>query len=435
VSQLIKSDPNNLEVQTLNALLLLNNGKIDDAFTLLKKAAKGNPTSVPTQLLLARVASGKGDQVAAEASWTEATKLSPGNIEAATGLASIANQKGDAALLSQVAEKMIQLHPDFTDAYFWRATAEANQKQFDKALADLQIVLTRNPESSAAYLQLGQIRVAQGHIPEGVALIQKALDKNPNSNRALAELVAYDLQSKQPAKAIARVQAQIAKVPGNGNFYSQLAALQLLQTKDLKGALDNSQKAMQLSPTSFDAVQIYTQTQVALGNIDPAISTLLGWVNSHPTDANATQMVGVFEETKGDQSKAVDYYKKALQLDPNNAVAANNLAYLMVENGQNVDVALSLAQTARRVWPNAPQTADTLAWVYFYKGNYSSARDLLETALKQTPDDAAMHFHLGMTYSKLNRKADAQLQLKKAVSLAPDTKAGKDASAELAKLG
>jgi hypothetical protein len=39
-----------------------------------------------------------------------------------------------------------------------------------------------------------------------------------------------------------------------------------------------------------------------------------------------------------------------------------------------------------------------------------------------------------MTYVKLNDKTKAQLYLKKAATLSPDSKAGKDASAALAKL-
>jgi tetratricopeptide (TPR) repeat protein len=93
-----------------------------------------------------------------------------------------------------------------------------------------------------------------------------------------------------------------------------------------------------------------------------------------------------------------------------------------------------MAQTARRSMPNSPQTADTLAWIYYYKGNYDAARDLLESALKTNPENASMQLHLGMTYSKLNDKQDALLHLKKAAALDPNSKVGKDASAELSKL-
>jgi Tfp pilus assembly protein PilF len=106
----------------------------------------------------------------------------------------------------------------------------------------------------------------------------------------------------------------------------------------------------------------------------------------------------------------------------------------MVENGQNVDVALTLAQAARRALPDSPHTADTLAWVYFFKGNYYAARDLLEDALKTNPDNASMHFHLGMTYSKMSDKANAVMHLKKAAALEPNSKTSRNAIAELEKL-
>src|ERR1035438_2244007 len=143
-----------------------------------------------------------------------------------------------------------------------------------------------------------------------------------------------------------------------------------------------------------------------MGDLDSAMGQWQTWLGSHPNDIHAINTVASLEEAKGDQGKAMEFYKKVLQLDSSNAVASNNLAYLMVETGQNMDVALTLAQTARRTYPDSPQTADTLAWVYYHKDNYSAARDLLESALRSNPDDPSIHLHLGMTYNKLNDKAN-----------------------------
>jgi Tfp pilus assembly protein PilF len=107
----------------------------------------------------------------------------------------------------------------------------------------------------------------------------------------------------------------------------------------------------------------------------------------------------------------------------------------MLENGENVDVALTLAQTARRAMPNSPDTADTLAWAYYHKGAYGFARDLLEDAIKTEPNNPAMQYHLGMVYSKLGDKSNASMHLKKAASLAPDSPAGKNAETALQQLG
>jgi tetratricopeptide (TPR) repeat protein len=432
--QLTKTDASNPQVQSLDALLLLNTGKIDDALTLLKKAVKDNPNSAQMQLLLGRVAVAKGDFATAETSYTQASTLSPGNLEAENGLADVAIKRNDIGMLSEVADKTIQTHPDFSQAYLWRGTAESSRKEYDKAEADFQSVLKTNPDNPVIYIELAQLRYVQGHIPEGIALLEKALEKDPSSSRVLGMLAGYMLAAKQPpAKAVARVQAQIAKEPQNGDFYAELAYLQL-KTNDIKGSVDNARKAMQLNPASPMASEIYTQGEADLGDLDGALAAWQGFVNSHPNDAHAVEVRGALEEAKGDDEKAMADFKKALELDPNNAVAANDLAYMMVENGDNIDVALTLAQTARRLLPDSADTADTLAWVFYKKENYTAARDLLESSVKTYPDSAPIHLHLGLTYSELNDKTDAIAQLKKAQALAPNGKVGKDAGAELAKL-
>jgi len=434
ISELLKKDPANADIQALNAQLLVTTGKTDDALDALKKAVKQNPGAIKTQMLLAQIAGSKGDLSTAESALRAAAQIDPSNIDAATGLASVAVKKNDAAGLQDVADRTIKLHPNLPNGYLWRGTAEAGRKEYDKAAADFQTVLQKDPNNSTAYLELGQLQIAQGHATEGQSMVAKALDKNPGSARALAILVYYDMQAKQPAKAIARIQAQIAKAPNNADLYVELAQVQFA-TKDFKGSLENARKAMQMNPTSPGPLQMFVEDEVALGEIDSALSSQQAWVNAHTSDSAGYRILGTLQEAKGNTSAATESYKKTLQLDPNDVVANNNLAYMMVESGQNVDVALNLAQAARRNAPDAPATADTLAWVYYYKQSYSAARDLLESASQAAPTDADIQFHLGMVYSKLNDKTNAQLHLKKAVSLAPGSKASKNASAALAALG
>jgi tetratricopeptide (TPR) repeat protein len=251
---------------------------------------------------------------------------------------------------------------------------------------------------------------------------------------ALNMLVAADLQANQPEKALARVQAQIGKAPNNPALYVDLSQLQV-RAKDFAGAAASAQKALSINKEYEPAVEAYAQAALATGNPDGAIGAWQSWIDAHPADARAVTLQGTIQETKGDVNKAMDLYKKALKLDPTQAVAANNLAYLMVENGENSDVALSYAQTARQALPKAPNTADTLAWVYYHKGTYSLAKDLLEDAAKQDPQNASIHYHLGMTLSKLGDKTAASTELKKASELAPNTQTGKQATDALGHIG
>jgi tetratricopeptide (TPR) repeat protein len=317
--------------------------------------------------------------------------------------------------------------------YVWRGISEASQKLFEKAETDFQQAIKLDAKNSIAYYELAQIRLQQKKLPEARTLLQQTLDTNPNAVLALRELVALDLNDRQPAKAISRVQAQIAKSPNNSEYYAALADLQTM-TGDSNSAIATAGTAMKLNPSDDGAVMAYTRAEVSHGDVGKAITTWQNWTKNHPNDSRAYAILGTLEESQGNKDQAMAAYKKSLEIQPEQAVAANNLAYLMLDNGENVDVALTLAQTARRVLPNSPSTADTLAWAYYHKGTYSSARELLEDAVKANPNNAAMHYHLGMVYSRLSNKTDAAIQLKKAEELAPNSQTAKDAAKELSSL-
>jgi tetratricopeptide (TPR) repeat protein len=433
VDELKKKNSGNAQVAMLSASLLVNSRNYNDAFTVLQKAAKNSPENVQLQLMFAEVAGAKGDQNASETAYQQAAHLQPANLVAQAGLARIANERHDYTLLAQIADRTIALQPNASDPYLWRGTAEANQKQ-STAEQDFRTAIQKNPNNAMAYLEFGQLLLRDNKASEGRPMVEQALAHDPNLIPALDILVASDLQAKNPAKALARMQDAIAKSPSNSALYSHLAVLQL-SLKDLNGAQDSAHKAMQLNPVDPSAVQAYSEAQAALGNVDGAIATWQQWANAHPSDAIPLTQLGMLENAKGATAKAMDDYKKALAMDPNQPLAANNLAYLMVESGQNVDVALSLAQNARRSLPNVPSAADTLAWVYYYKGTYASARHLLEDALKEDPNSASMHYHLGMVDTKLNDKAGAELHLKKAATLAPNSPTAKQANDALTHLG
>ena len=80
--------------------------------------------------------------------------------------------------------------------------------------------------------------------------------------------------------------------------------------------------------------------------------------------------------------------------------------------------------------------ADTLGWAYYHKGIYQSAISQFQEALKLSekngaPDDAVLHYHLGLAYQKANQMSLARQQLEKAVKISPDYADARKALAEL----
>jgi len=434
VDVLMKKNSKDPEVTSLNGILLLNDGKANDAVNALMDGAKNFPKDAFIQLWLGKAAQAKGDSELAEKSFRQAAELNPAEIAAEEELAQIAIQRNDLNLLSDVAGRTITATPRFPLGYVWRGMVEVNRNMVDKGEADLKTASTLAPQRPEAFLELGRLRFSQKRFPDGVIYLEQALQNDPNSVPSMRLLIQYDLTQKQPDKAVARLNTQIAKSPRNSYFYDMLAEIELHDKKpDLAAA--SAQKAIELNPADKPAVALFSEIQVQRGQVAAAISVWERWLNAHPNDAGVDTILGTLEEQRGNMSKAEDYYRKALQVHPQEVAAANNLAYRMLENGENVDVALTLAQTARQGAPNSPTTADTLAWAYYYKGTYSFARDLLEEAVKANPNDATMQYHLGMVYSKLQDKSNATIHLKKAETLGPNTPEAKQAQAALQRLG
>ena len=92
----------------------------------------------------------------------------------------------------------------------------------------------------------------------------------------------------------------------------------------------------------------------------------------------------------------------------------------MVQQGGNLDVALSYAQTAREQQPDDPHIADTLGWIYYKKNAYLLAVSLLKEATEKLPNDPVVQFHYGMAQYKNGDKAGAKKALQTSLKLSKD---------------
>lgn len=132
-------------------------------------------------------------------------------------------------------------------------------------------------------------------------------------------------------------------------------------------------------------------------------------------------LLGIICERQGDIEKAKDIYEKALEIDPGFAPIGNNLAWLYLEHGGDVDEALSLAQTAREKLREYPGVVDTLGWAYYKKGLYRKAIPLFQEIVEKVPKHPVFHYHLGMAYHNMvDRPALAKKELEESLRLSPD---------------
>jgi tetratricopeptide (TPR) repeat protein len=112
---------------------------------------------------------------------------------------------------------------------------------------------------------------------------------------------------------------------------------------------------------------------------------------------------------------------------------------VLLETGGNADIALPLAQTARRGLPELSNVADTLGWAFYQKGVYSSAITMFEEALKlsaknKEPENPLYHYHLALAYAKADKPALAKEQLQRILKIDPKYSGADDVKKQLAQL-
>jgi len=117
--------------------------------------------------------------------------------------------------------------------------------------------------------------------------------------------------------------------------------------------------------------------------------------------------LGMLHQEKNEPEQAKKYYRMCLELKPDFAPAANNLAWIMIETGDNVDKALSLARTAKRLHPDDPGISDTLGWVYVHKNAFASAVAQFEDALNKMPGNPTVRYHLAVARHKQGNRQEA----------------------------
>jgi TolB-like protein/Flp pilus assembly protein TadD len=126
--------------------------------------------------------------------------------------------------------------------------------------------------------------------------------------------------------------------------------------------------------------------------------------------------------------QAEQLYERALQLDPNFALAAANFSQLESWMLHGVDPtpahrsrARELADRALQLQPELPEAHLALGFSYYYgDGNYDAALREFSIAQRGLPNEAEVHLAIGAIQRRQGRWAESTANLEKAVALDPN---------------
>jgi len=123
--------------------------------------------------------------------------------------------------------------------------------------------------------------------------------------------------------------------------------------------------------------------------------------------------------------KAITEYQSLLRKMPNNTGVLNNMAYILADNDQDLDVALGYIKKAVNLKPDDPGFLDTYAYVLYKKGEYDRASETVQSALNlyETQGLKAsldVYEHAGQIYEKLGQTEQAVAAYEQALEAGGD---------------
>ena len=121
---------------------------------------------------------------------------------------------------------------------------------------------------------------------------------------------------------------------------------------------------------------------------------------------------------QGQTKEAMDYYRKAIELDPNYGQALTGLGAMLLMQ-KKLDEAQPLFEKALIIDPNHATALINLAMIDQTRGDKESALARLQKVISRNPEYVEAHLNLGSLFASMKQHEKAISHLSKAVQLSP----------------
>jgi uncharacterized protein (TIGR03790 family) len=177
-----------------------------------------------------------------------------------------------------------------------------------------------------------------------------------------------------------------------------------------------------------------SEARRAKGDVPGAIAALESATAADDKVRDGFSTLGMLYEQTGQAAKARVAYQRALENNPKDLVALNNLAYAIAVTDHKPAEALPLAERAYTLANGAGLVADTLGWIKHLLGD-EAALPLLERAVKENPGRVDVQLHVAAAYAAAGRRQEAAKALQAARALDPAVEKREDYQAVQKRIG
>jgi tetratricopeptide (TPR) repeat protein len=411
------------------AQVLMAQKRYPAAISCLQTALQsGLPPELTSHLQVALgVAYGQsGDTGKAIETLRQVIRRHPRLAEAHFNLAAVYAKQG-AALGYQTAvteyKETLRINPNDDDARYSLAKVLINLGKPQEAISLLTEYVRNRPKDAPGYHLLGTAYANSGQMTTAAAMLERAEKLNPRDSEIQYDLGTALAKLGRTDQAIERLQAAEEVDPSQADAHYQLA---LAYRK--KGEKARSKQEMEifqkLKASETDEVTAGNRNNegnrlMAEGRTEEASKAYREAVRLDPTNPRWQYNLSLALDKLGDRVGEQKALEKVIELDPNMAVAHNQLGLVYLAASKNNDAEHEFT-TALQIDPKFAEAQNNLGVTYSKDGNDGQAEQLFRQAVENDPRYTRAFVNLGLTLGKRGNFQAAEETLQQAVKLAPN---------------
>ena len=313
----------------------------------------------------------------------------------------------DNKLALSTAQNAVAAIPDNPELLDALGRAQLASGDTNQALTSYNKSAATAPKSPLPYMRMAEANMVAKDKSAAAQNLRKALEIKPDHLDAQRGLILLALDAKnytEATKLAQSIQKQRPKEVIGYQFEGDVAVLQ----KKWDAAAEAYRNGLKQNAFPELAAKLHS-TLNAGGKAADADKLAASWYKDNPKDTVfPLYMAGIALANK-DLPGAEKLYRNVIQLEPNNAIAYNNLAWV---TGQlKKDGAIQLAEKAVALVPTQPAYMDTLAMLLSDKNDYAKALEWQSKALALQPQNPIYKLNLAKIHIQGGKKDLARKEL------------------------
>jgi tetratricopeptide (TPR) repeat protein len=310
-----------------------------------------------------------------------------------------------------------------------------------KAIEEYRLAIENDPSSEYLNASLAELYAKTGRIRDAVTEAQDILKRDPNNleaHKLLGRIYLRSLGDMQPGTqsreilnlAIEQYEALAKVEPKNPDNHLLLGRLYFLN-KDLTKAESELKTAVNLDPTSEEAVTNLAYLYNEEGDSKKA-ADVLSQVPEGQRSSKIYAALGTTYEQQKDYKKAIEAFRKAVNMDKENLDAMRGLAQNLANDNQT-DAALEEYKRIQDADPQDPTASIRLAEIYRRQGKLDLAMENLKKANALVQDSLEIPYNEALILEAQGKYDEAATILQKMVAhpLAADARPGEKSNRAL----